>query len=246
MNPPYASNLHLKFLEKVINISDNVVSIQPDVWLNKSRLATKFGNYRNIFNGKIEDIEQINHEMTNLYFGTGNDIQSVSIFTLHNNAKHPIDLLNFGFKNANELQLFKKINIYNNPNVITFNKCVKYSNSFNSIEEKYIIPIYSWHGGEDCYDAVIMDEDRAKKKLSMYLVFNSPEEIKNFKNSLKTKFMTWYYWNVVHPADNKIKVTMFRLKDYSKPIKNETFYKIFNLEKDEISIIENYVKPTRQ
>ena len=91
-----------------------------------------------------------------------------------------------------------------------------------------------------------MDEERAKKKLSMYLVFNSPEEIKNFKNSLKTKFMTWYYWNVVHPADNKIKVTMFRLKDYSKPIKNETFYKIFNLEKDEISIIENYVKPTRQ
>ena len=33
MNPPYLRNLHLKFLEKVIECTDNVISIQPVSWL---------------------------------------------------------------------------------------------------------------------------------------------------------------------------------------------------------------------
>ena len=33
MNPPYDKNLHLKFLEKVINICNKVVSIQPTPWI---------------------------------------------------------------------------------------------------------------------------------------------------------------------------------------------------------------------
>ena len=51
--------------------------------------------------------------------------------------------------------------------------------------------------------------------------------------------MDWYYKNIVEPGENKIKVTMFRLKDYNKPITNETFYKIFNLNTEEIKFIEN-------
>ena len=33
MNPPYSRNLHLKFLKKAIEVSDNVVSIQPANWI---------------------------------------------------------------------------------------------------------------------------------------------------------------------------------------------------------------------
>ena len=33
MNPPYDKSLHLKFLEKVIDIADNVISIQPSTFL---------------------------------------------------------------------------------------------------------------------------------------------------------------------------------------------------------------------
>ena len=238
MNPPYAGNLHLKFLEKTIQIADNVVSIQPDVWLNKSKIHTKFGAYREKFNGKVESIEHIDHETTNHLFNTGNAIQSTGIFLLSNNTKNKIDLLKYGFDN--DYELYNKINIYNNDNIITFNKCVKYTDKYENIKEKYVIPIYSWHGGKDCFDAVVMPIERAKKKISMYLVFNSENEVNNFKDSLKTQFMYWYYWNIVHPGEDKIKVTMFKLKDYSKPVTDETFYKLFNLNKDEIEIIENF------
>lgn len=33
MNPPYNRSTHLKFLERAIKISDNVISIQPIRWL---------------------------------------------------------------------------------------------------------------------------------------------------------------------------------------------------------------------
>ena len=52
--------------------------------------------------------------------------------------------------------------------------------------------------------------------------------------------MNWYYWNIVVPGENKIKVTMFRLKDYSKPITDEVFYNLFKLNSEEINFIENF------
>lgn len=241
MNPPYAQNLHLKFLEKTIEIADNIVSIQPDVWLNKSKVHTKFGKYRKIFNGYIKGIEQIDHRTTNDLFGTGNSIQSTGIFVLNsNNNGKPINLENYGFSSELESKVFEKVNIYKNDNVLTLNKSIKYASKVSDITEKYFVPIYSWHGGKNCYDAVIMPLERAKYKMSIYLTFNSENEIINFKNSLKTNFMDWYYKNIVEPGENKIKVTMFKLKDYNKPVTNETFYKIFNLSTEEIKFIENW------
>ena len=75
MNPPYAGNAHLKFLDKVINISNTVVSIQPDVWLNKSKIHTKFGKYREKLNNKVVDIEHIDHDTTSRLFITGKALQ---------------------------------------------------------------------------------------------------------------------------------------------------------------------------
>jgi hypothetical protein len=74
--------------------------------------------------------------------------------------------------------------------------------------------------------------------MSIYLTFDSNDEVKNFKESLKTDFMEWYFKNIIIPGECKIKVTMFRLKDYSKPVTNETFYKVFSLTKEEINYIE--------
>lgn len=239
MNPPYAGNAHLKFLDKVINISNTVVSIQPDVWLNKSKIHTKFGKYREKLNNKVVDIEHIDHDTTSRLFNTGNAIQSTGIFLLSNDENvKKIDLIKYNFEG--DYELFNKINIYENDKIKTFNSCVKYTDKYDNIKEKYIVPIFSWHGGKDCYDAVVMPIERAKKKLSMYLVFNSENEVNNFKDSLKTQFMYWYYWNIVHPGEDKIKVTMFRLKDYSTPITDKDFYDIFNLSKQEINIIEHF------
>ena len=52
--------------------------------------------------------------------------------------------------------------------------------------------------------------------------------------------MDWYYWNFIIPGDCKLTNFMFRLKDYSKPVTDETFYKLFDLTKEEIKIIEDF------
>ena len=35
MNPPYDRSMHLKFLEKTIEIADTIVNISPHDWLTK-------------------------------------------------------------------------------------------------------------------------------------------------------------------------------------------------------------------
>ena len=248
MNPPYAKNLHLKFLKKTAEIANTIVSIQPYVWLNKNKLTTPVGKYRETFNGRMDEVEYIDHDTTNKYFGTGNSIEACCIFTLKEHGK--IDLINYGFDNKDEYDLYKKINIVDNDNILSFAKC-----SFNSPygwqhtsanpiklkDHKYFVSIYTWHGGKTCYEAVV--NENPSKRPSMILIFNSNKEVKNFKNSLKTHFMDWYFYKYVVPSGCKIKNTMFRLKDYTEPVTDETFYRLFNLNKKEIKIIEDFKIP---
>ena len=36
MNPPYDKSLHLKFLKNVIEVTDNVVTVQPVRWIEET------------------------------------------------------------------------------------------------------------------------------------------------------------------------------------------------------------------
>lgn len=245
MNPPYSKNLHLKFLEKTIEVVDKVVSIQPIVWLNKSKVNTPLYRYRKIFNGKVESIEYIPHRQMNDYFNIGNSIEAGGIFVLSEHGD--LDLMNYGFENEQEQKLYEKISLIEHPEVLTFAQAIskkqygKQNHKYDPIilsDYKYYVPVYTWHGGKDCYEATVIENP--KKKIGEILIFNSEEEVNNFKESLKTKFMNWYYYKFVVPADWKLQNVMFRLKDYSKPVTNETFYKLFNLTKEEIEIIEKF------
>ena len=51
MNPPYYGSLELKFLEKVIHISDDVVTVQPISWLQDPLNMDK--KHQNLINMKI-------------------------------------------------------------------------------------------------------------------------------------------------------------------------------------------------
>ena len=245
MNPPYAKNLHLKFLEHVTKIANNVVSIQPHVWLNKAKTNTPLYKYRKIFNGKMKSIEYIPHREMNDYFGTGNSLEAGGIFVLGEHGD--LDLINYGFNNEKEQKLYEKINLIDHSEILTFAQATskkqygKQNHAHDPIilsDYKYYVPVYTWHGAEDCYKATVIENP--KKKIGEIMIFNSEEEVNNFKNSLKTKFMNWYYWAFVEPADCKLQNTMFRLKDYSKPVTDQTFYKLFNLTSEEIDIIENF------
>ena len=71
MNPPYDRSLHLKFLEKVIEIADNVVSIQPTRWIeevNIQEVSSQAKKYENSISKHIKDLEIIYAERAKIDF----------------------------------------------------------------------------------------------------------------------------------------------------------------------------------
>ena len=242
MNAPYDGQLHLKIFEEAIKhlSKDGVcVSLSPTPWLAKFNVNRPMAKYRKTFNGKIKTIETVDHATANAMFGTGNSIEELGIYTVTNDNSTPVDLMNYGFNTAAEKSLYNKINMMNpKTGVITYNKC-KYNDKYGMVSSKntkavrkpFDVPIYTWHGGKTCKEAVLML--KSKKKVSMVLYFNSQVEHDNFINSLDTTFMNWYYHTFVVPGDCKIINYMFRMSDYTQPWDDARFYKFFNITSEE-------------
>lgn len=240
-NPPYANKLHEKFLIKCLDISERGVSIQPAVWINKANKNRKsFKNIIDKCNGRMKEINIISHREMNNYFGTGNSLQEGGIF--YWDVKGDLDLNNFGYTNELEKSLFEKTNIDSNEEMQLLRKGGhKYVNGKEYEVKDNEVPVYQWHGGDNCYDAVVVPKELWKKKATLLLTFDTKEEADNFRTSLKTKFADWFFYNYVVPGDYKILTYMYRMKDYTKPWTDERYYKTFNLTKDEIKIIEEYI-----
>ena len=247
MNPPYGQ-LHLKIFEEAIEhlSKDGVcVNLSPMPWLAKFNVNRPMAKYRKVFNGKIKTIETVDHATANAMFGTGNSIEELGIYTVTNDNSTPVDLMNYGFNTAAEKSLYNKINMMNpKAGVITYNKC-KYNDKYgmvsskhaNAIRKPFDVPIYTWHGGKTCKEAVLMLD--SKKKVSMVLYFNSQVEHDNFIDSLDTTFMNWYYHTFVVPGDYKIISYMFRMADQSQPWTDERFKEFFKLTDEEQKYIED-------
>ena len=244
-NPPFKRNLHLKILAEAIkHLKDEksvCVNLSPITWAGKHNICQPKGEWRKKLNGKINSLDFIEHRNANDIFGTGNAIEDLAITTYKNNGT--FDIINYGFTSQLEASLFKKINIFRKDGTIfTLSQATGKSvygsgNGKNVIRKKYDVPIYTWHGGKTCKEAVLMLD--SKKKVSMVLYFNSQVEHDNFINSLDTTFMNWYYQMFVVPGDYKIINYMFRMADYTQPWTDERFYKFFNITPEEQKVIED-------
>lgn len=234
MNPPYCKNLHLKILDKCIEVSNKVISIQPCTWAAPHNYNAKKGKWRKVLSGKIDNFKFIPHYEANSYFNTGNSIEDLAIMVCVPNGGK-FDIKNYGFKNETFHNLIKKVNIFNDDNILTMSSAKSRKNFGGTAEDfrkeipKYYVPIYQWCGRTNCYDAcVIQDKGKIQKGVS-YFKFNSEIEKQNFLNSLKTTFMDWYYHTIIKAGDNKIQAYMFRFKDYSEPWTNKRFCDYFGI-----------------
>ena len=99
MNPPYAQNLHLKFLEKTIEIADNVVSVQPSGWLTDTFANEKrsnFKKYENTILKHLADIEIYDWMDASIMFGIISH-QGVAIFNCNKNGGYDYNsILSYG------------------------------------------------------------------------------------------------------------------------------------------------------
>ena len=84
MNPPYEKNLHLKFLEKVEEISNNIISIQPITWL-QNIFADENKNAK-INSIKLTDIEFIG-KINDMFDTNGHATYDIGILTVNKDAK---------------------------------------------------------------------------------------------------------------------------------------------------------------
>jgi hypothetical protein len=224
--------LHLKILEKVIPIANKVVNISPCTWAAKHNINLPKGKYRNIFNNKIESFTFIQHKEINDIFGTGNSIEDGSIIVFSENGK--FDIVKYGFASNAEYTLYKKINFYANEECITMSaaKNGKFGGTaemFRTMKPKFYVPLYAWHGGENCYAACVITDEKKIEKGCSYFKFDSKQEVDNFEKSLKTEFMDWFYFNFIKAGDYKIQNYLFRMVDYTQPWDDKRFCEYFGI-----------------
>ena len=93
MNPPFSGSLHLDFLDKVTDICENIVSVQPATFLINIRTFGKPITEYNPLKDKLEN-HVINCEIDNMndIFGIGN---KMPITILGVDMKNHIDKINF-------------------------------------------------------------------------------------------------------------------------------------------------------
>lgn len=261
MNPPYDKNLHLKFLEKTIEIANDIVSIQPVRWLQDPvaihKKTSNYNKYKDTIHRHIVDLDVIK-------------------------MVDAVDIFNAGF-NA-DVAIYTVKSTYNNGNIVAYdmsesilNKVIKCKYKLSDVVERNKIdgwrmqiteiqPItaqggkkfsYGWFcrfciynhlrstifydgykDGKYWGDYVSGIKPKPGTGIPFSIKFDTENEAINFENSLKTTFYYYLVYCLKTDQHTPFKFLPF-MGDYTKPWTNERFYKYFNLISDEISIIEN-------
>lgn len=253
MNPPYDGNLHLKILEKVIPIADNVVNISPIRWLQdplaKYKKNSDYKKFENSISKKIDDIEIINGiAATNLF--KADFVSDIAIYVLSNGG---YDYLNFSSNTIiDKIQKIKE-KLYNKieykkqdgwrvrvqemkpiPNNIDKNtigyKTMKYFLTHSKLSWVY----------KDGYQNNIhwskntLSNGTGRKTftnkdiLPESIKFDTEIEAKNFENSTKTMFYKYIFSTMKIDSHTPFKFLPY-MPDYIQPWTDKRFCEYFGI-----------------
>ena len=261
MNPPYDRSLHLKFLEKTIQIAENVVSIQPVRWLEekvgKYKKNSAYNKYKESISKHINNLEILTaKEAENLFNAAFNF--NVGIYTCDENGGYDFDKLSFN-KIVNKV--FEKMN----DNI---DNHIEFSEPKNAIVVSLITggnngrnnPIDLYFQKFD-YDKYVYDEDgkRLDNGLSFKqnrektawgnvkvrgeqtnIKFRNVQECINFFNYTRTYLFRYIFSQITADVNVQAKFLPY-MKDYSKPWTDNQLYEYFDITKEEQKHIEEYI-----
>lgn len=220
-NPPYDKNLHLKFLSKLLDVSNVVVSIQP---IDNFILQAKVNSYSRDLIDRITTIDEISNFEAN------------DIFKIYSSS-------NLGI-------IVKDDNIektYNGPKFNEYSDIYKKLRKFKSVRSsincyddepiKPFVPLQgdygyamSWHYK---LNEIIIGSPHAK------MVFETEDECENFKDYIVNSNITKFIYIIDDNAGVIAHIPM--LKDYTHKWTNEELYKYFDLSIEEQKRIENLI-----
>ena len=251
MNPPYQRNLHLKILAEAIkHLKDEkslCVNLSPDNWLMKHNVNNPIGKYKKTFNGLVNEIDVIDHSRMNAMFGTGNSIEEGCIVVCtKSKTSRGIDLEKYGFASDAERTLYTKVSKFKDG-IMSIHRALGSGGIavYGKSSKLHSVGIYGWHGGNNCYEAVVADSE---EKPYISIEFSTEVEKQNFIASLHTMFMNWYYRAYIVPGNYIIKNHFFlladavnprtKLKGYTGEWTDDDFYKYFEIDENEKKAIE--------
>jgi hypothetical protein len=260
MNPPYDKNKHLKFLEKDIQLSDIVVSIQPCEFLIKTQLKPSYktlkDKYKNSIGKHLNDLEVLRYNPFDALIDFGLGIYKC---TKNGGFDYENYYKKYSKKYLNAETLFNTGTVFND-------KIEKYSS------QKYFVPLRPdgndtrwWtlqlinyldiivdgkvYSGD--YKGLTIPEARMKNphenprnayRQTIGIAFDTLNEAINFRDSLKTEafmFVIALLKTTRKNPFNKIPL----LNDYSKHVSNDDIFDMFNIDKSLRSDIIKELQP---
>ena len=261
MNPPYYRSTHLKFLEKAIKISDNVISIQPIRWLEEKvgryKKNSAYNKYKESIAKYIKDLEIITAEEAEKKFNAAFSF-NLGIYLCDKNGGYDIDKLT-----SNDIvnKVFEKMddNIGEHIEFSEPKKSIVVSliTGGNNGRNK-VIDLYFQNSDYDryIYDAdgkrldngLTFKQNREKTAWGNVKVrgeqtnikFNNLDECINFFNYTRTYLFRYIFNQITSDVQVQAKFLPF-MKDYSRPWTNKRLYNYFNITNKEQKHIEEYI-----
>jgi hypothetical protein len=208
-NPPYNSNIDIKILNEIIDISDEFVVVHPSTWLiDRQGLSPLYNKFKNILDGKLKSVD----------FFNGNPIFNIGLFTpcvithidCKINTQTQVNYFGEMFQsNIYDISIFgSKYNSLIKPFTEKMKQNITLKTSFSD-DKKYLVQLAVIIGHsndsknattmlkDDFYTIVMKDSERnkglrleIKRKDDSRLIFsfNTEQEQDNFLNYLKTDF----------------------------------------------------------
>lgn len=256
-NPPYDKNLHLRFLEKTIQVADTVISIQPIRWLQdlciKNKETNEYKKYKDSIIQYLNNIDIINTNDARKYFNIGINTD-LGIYLCNNNGGYNIEVLHSKLllKLLNKIKHLSKLPLNENKYDgwrVRFLKVVGGSHTDNN--KKDIVKsisnlLYFYNGYKDnklWYNYYQKNQNtKLTQEIPLSIKFKNENECINFVNSFKTKFILYIILNTTLNTTLNINSIPF-MDDYTKEWNDERFYSYFNLTNDEIKEIDKFMEP---
>ena len=268
MNPPYDRGLHLKFLEKAIQVSENVISIQPVGWLeesvNKDKKTVACNKYEESISKHIKDLEIISSE------------EAKKIFNILLSTNLGIYICNeqggYNYKSLSENSIIEKILEYLKDNKCNFefNKkdgyrvrvpfisCGKAVGSgerapkLTNVYMKDIVYKDGKHNGKWWYEYYMKNQySKTTEEITSSIKFDTEQEGHNFVKSFETDFVRYVEsFLIVGMSINNTKILWMGnavnprtgLKGYKSAWTDEDFNDFFELTEEEIKQYKDYIK----
>ena len=256
MNPPYSGSLHLKFLEKCIEISDKVISVQPCRWLqetvSKNKKNSQYNKYKQSISKHIKDFEIIDFDTVLKLF----NVQSTELAIYYCDTEG-----GYNYDKISSNNIVEKVLDYieNNLCDIENNKKDGYRvriskiSGMAKIKKNVVLKDIVFKDGKynDKWWYNYYQKNGSSKQteeITASIKFNTEKEGYNFINSFKTDFVKYieshlitdvsvnehkilWMGNAKHPRTGNI--------GYIDEWTNKDFYEFFNLTNDEIKEIES-------